>query len=472
MKLLRPSRPRGGILVFALMCSAVAVLGLTYWIMAVAGRSRYVDTLQASAKRRLARDNGRVLATRYVHARVLPAAAGGTFSRGFGEYYSGLQNYEWGGVSLALAWSGSPLASNTGSTGVNRISYGDRYGFGLTDALGNGLDLPLNILDGDDAWTYRWQARSYSPVLSGDLLVVHVPDADSSAASTTITGVVNVNGRAYFHNASENAGATPGDAVVFRAYGSPGPGWGALAPTDAMVTNYPPISTLAWAVAGAALPGVSNVVWDTATPGNSLRNKVLDTRTIPAIYTVDGATSSTSSNGYSSDGLGTVTVDLTNPTLDGVVVQNVQTIEFVGQATDTTWADVAGYPTALVVVHRSATDTFVPTTFNFRNKNNRRLAVGVRCETDPAPVTLNFPEADQAIAGVGPNWRLVLMLEQTPVIFAPAGGTLNITGGITTDRGFTAPGSPGALNLYRETSPIGLSTKTGRRSWAEGFRAD
>ena len=70
MKVLRPSRPRGGILVFALMCSAVAVLGLTYWIMTVAGRSRYVDTLQSGTKRRVARDNGRVIAARYMKARV------------------------------------------------------------------------------------------------------------------------------------------------------------------------------------------------------------------------------------------------------------------------------------------------------------------------------------------------------------------------------------------------------------------
>lgn len=470
MKPLRPSRARGGILVLALMCSGMAVLGLTYWVMTVGARSRHVDTMEDVTKRRLARANGRILAFRYTHARVLPATGGTAFSRGLGTWYSGLQNYEWGGVRLDTAWSGSPLGSNTGSTGINRISPGDRSGFGLANSSGTGYDLNLQVLDGGQAVPHRWQARSYSPALAGDLLVVHAPA--SSSSSVALTGAIQVHGRAHFYDAG-SAGLAVDPAISFTGYSSQGPRLPSLADTDLMVTNYPPLRGYSWAVSGAAVPGQSRVIWEETSPGYSLRNKVLDTRTVPAIYMVNGSVNSTGSNGYSSDGLGTVTIDLGNPTLDSVVVENVQTIEVIGQSTPVIWSDVAGFPTVLVVVRRGPSDTFVPTTVNFRNKNNRRFIFAMRCESDPpSPVTLSFPEAADSMAGVGPDWRLMLALEQTPVTFSIAGGTLNLTGGLSTDRSVTGPASPGTLHLYRDLGPVGLTTKTPRRTWAEGFRMD
>jgi len=470
MKALRPSRPRGGILVLALMCSGLAVLGLTYWIMTVGARSRYVDTMEDATKRRVARANGRTLAFRYAHLRVLPATGGTAFSRGLGTWYSGLENYEWGGVRLNSAWSGSPLRSNTGSTGINRISPGDRAGFGLADSAGTGYDLALQVLDGGQSVPHRWQARSYSPMLAGDLLVVHAPA--SPATAVALTGSIQVNGRAHFQAAASSS-LTVDPTVTFNAYGSQGPALPSLASTDRLVSNYPPVHALTWTVAGTPVAGQSRVIWEESVPGFSLRNKVLDTRTVPAIYVVNGAVNSTGSNGYSSDGLGTVTIDLGNPTLDSVVVENVRTIEVIGQSTALTWSDVAGFPTALVVVRRGPADVFIPTAVNFRNKNNRRVVFSVRCESDPpAPVTLSFPEANQASAEVGPDWRMVLVLEQTPVAFSAAGGTLNLTGGISTDRSVAAPAAPGTLRLFREFGPVGLSTKTPRRAWAEGFRMD
>ena len=470
MKPRRSSRPRGGILVLALMCSGLAVIGLTYWMMAIGARSRHVDATEDAAKRRLARANGRTLAFRYMHSRVLPSTAGNAFSRGLGQWYSGLENYEWGGARLTANWTGSTLGSNTGSTGINRISPGDRAGFGLADSTGTGFDLPISILDGSQSVPHRWQSRSYSPALAGDLLVVHEPASPSSTIA--LTGAIQLNGRAHFHNAG-SGGLTVDPEVTFTGYSSQGPGLPSLAATNAMVTNFPPLVGYSWAVSGTPAAGQSRVIWEESTPGFSLRNKVLDTRTVPAIYMINGAVSSTGSNGYSSDGLGKVTIDLGNPTLDSVVVENVQTIDVIGQSTALTWDDAAGFPTVLVVVRRGPADTFVPATVNFRNKNNRRLVFAVRCESDPPnPVTLNFPEAADASADVGPDWRMVLVLEQTPVAFAIAGDTLNLTGGVSTDRSILAPAAPGALKIFRDNGPVGLTTRTPRRTWAEGFRTD
>jgi len=473
MKPTRPSRPRGGILILALVCSGLAVLGLTYWVMTVGARSRHVDTMEDATKRRLARANGRIIAFRYLHTQVLPGTGGSAFSRGLGEWYSGLENYEWGGVRLDSSWLGSPLASNTWSTGINRISPGNRSGFGLADTNGTGYDLPLHVLDGQQVVPHRWQARSFPPPLAGDLLVVHAPDHNlDPAPAVALTGVIQVNGRVHIHNAgSGNLAIEP--TVTFNSYSSQGPGLPSLQNSDLLITNYPPVRGYSWAVTGSPMPHESNVIWDEASPGFSLRNKVLDTRTVPAIYMVNGAVNSTGTNGYSSDGSGTVTVDLGNSSLDSVVVENAQTIEVIGQSTPLTWDDVAGYPTVLVVVHHRNTDAFIPTTINFRHKNNRRLVFAVRCESDPpAAIGLNFPEAADASAGVGPNWRLILVLEQSPAVFSIAGQSLNLTGGIITDRSIAGPADPGSLRLFRDVGPVGLTTKAPRRTWAEGFRTD
>ncbi|MFN0125936.1 MAG: hypothetical protein ACKV19_04525 [Verrucomicrobiales bacterium] len=470
MKTLRPSRSRGGILVLALLCSSVAVLGLTYWIMTIGARSRHVDTMEDATKRRLARANGRTIAFRYLHSHVLPGTGGNAFSRGVGDWYSGLENYEWGGVRLAASWAGSPLGSNTGSTGINRISPGDRSGFGLADASGSGYDLPIQVLDGSQSVPHRWQGRSYSQALAGDLLVVHAP-ADPATA-VALTGTIQVNGRAHFYNAgSGNLSIDP--AVTFNGYSSQGPGLPSLVNSDLMVTNFPPLRGFSWAVSGVPVAGRSNVIWEPTSPGYSLRNKVLDSRTVPAIYMVNGAVSSTGSNGYNSDGLGKVTIDLGNSTLDSVVVENAQNIELVGQTTPLLWSDVAGFPTVLVVVRRNAGDTFTPATVTFRHKNNRRLVFAFSCEVDPpAPVAFSFPEAADTSAEVGPEWRGLFVLEQTPVVFSVGGNTLHLTGGLSTDRSVTAPASPGALRLFRDLGPVGLTTKSPRRTWAEGFRTN
>jgi hypothetical protein len=67
---------------------------------------------------------------------------------------------------------------------------------------------------------------------------------------------------------------------------------------------------------------------------------------------------------------------------------------------------------------------------------------------------------------------MITVLEQTPVRFVIDGQTLNLTGGVTTDRSLAAPPAPGALRLHREPNPLALATKAPRRAWAEGFRRE
>jgi hypothetical protein len=472
MKISHPRQPRGSILVFALLCSAVAVLGMTYWIATVAGRGNYVATLHDGAKRRMARENARIIATRYAQARVLPDSAGDMFSRGLGSYYAATDNYEWGGTELTAAWNGSVLSSVTPSIGINRISYADTAGFGLrtNDENQTGFDLPMLLMDGSQKRSYRWQARSYSPALAGDLFVVYRPPA--GAPEVDISGSIAVHGRAYFWMGA--SGPTIASSVTFDTYATSGSALASMVATDFVPSNYPPIYNLSsTSTSGPATAGYSNVVWDPNSPGYSLRNKALDEQPMPALYMVNGATVSTSSNGYSSDGLGTVSIDLSSPTLEFVVVENASTLRLTGQTTATTWADVASYPSVLIVYHQAAGSTYNLTTIQMAEKNNRRLVLGVKKDENLAAVTIDFPDAATAKAGVGPEWRMIAHLESTPATITYTGSTLNLTGGLATDRSLSAPSDSGRiLHIYREAVPLGLTSKTPRRAWVEGFKQD
>lgn len=492
MKTLRSSRPRGGILVFALMCSGVAVLGLTFWVTTIATRGKYVDTLQDGAARRVAKANSSALAARFMEMKVLPGGSGTSFALGFGD--GATWDWDcWGGIQLVAGWwdpdpkdswpklkfndgndwEGYSVASRIITIGTNRISMGDTEGFGLDGNAVNvdgtltkkGYDLPLQLLDGYGSTNFRWQARSYPAPLAGDLLSVHRSGIPGRVVN--VSGVIEVQGRAHMHfRSGEGDKISIGNNVMFGSYGSNGytiPG--------RTISNYPPVYSESWTTGGAADSGRLGVVWKDSGTGYSLKNKVLDGRTFPENYEIDGQVASTNINGYSSDGSGTVTIDLGQPTLDGVVVKNVQTLVLTGQTTETQLSDVTAFGAVLVVVRN---DTGKPPLSKvlFHNENNRRLVLAVRSEdASGGTVSFDFPNAS-ILAGSAPRWRMMLVAERTPIAFNPAGGSLDITGGIITDDSLTAPASPGRVRIVRDYNPVGLATKAPRRAWVEGYRAD
>ncbi|MGI8602801.1 MAG: hypothetical protein ACR2OZ_07345 [Verrucomicrobiales bacterium] len=192
----------------------------------------------------------------------------------------------------------------------------------------------------------------------------------------------------------------------------------------------------------------------------------------PAFHMINGGTATNSSMGFSSDGAGAVSVDLSSSTLAGVVVENAATLELKGQSTATAWADVGNSPSALVVYHQAPASTYNLTAINFTHKNNRRVVLGIRKDENLPGVTFSFPDVGSNEAGVGPEWRLIAQIESTPAIFNFVGTTLNLIGGIVTNRELAAPSGGQLLHIYREQVPLGLMTKTPRRAWTEGFKLD
>ncbi len=476
MKLPRPhrfGRPRGAVLVFALLISAVAVLGLTYWSLTVAARARYVEGQTQAVKRRIARDNGRVLARSWTERRVLADTDGTAFSRGIGTYFTATDSYDWGGIEMNSTWSGPTLQSNTACVGVNRISLANGSGFGLRTAANQGLDLPLHLLDGNNDWSYRWQARSCSAFLAGDLLSIHNP-SETPVNAPVVAGTWNVHGRGCLWHAG-NSGTYNASTLSFdKGYLSDAP-IPAFANAGIRLSNYPPVlnRTYAWTGSEPSVAGSLNVVWNDASPGYTLKNRALDGKTTPSNYTVKGDTASTSYNGFSSNGSGGVTVDLNNATLSDVVIENCTTIDLTGQSTTTEWSTANTLPVVLIVYHETASSPLQLWTVRISGKNNRRLIFAIRKESGETSVAFNFLDANTTKAGTGPNYRLMLIAEKTPLTFTYSGNAVNLTGGIMTDRGLTGDaGSGNSISLYRETEPQSLAVKAPRRVWAEGFRAD
>ena len=446
MKLARPhrfGRPRGAVLVFALLISAVAVLGLTYWSLTVAARARYVEGQTQAVKRRIARDNGRVLARNWTERQVLSKTDGTSFSRGIGTYYSATDTYDWGGIEMNSTWTGSTLASNTPCVGVNRISLANGAGFGLRTAANQGLDLPLHILDGNNDWNYRWQARSYPAFCAGDLLAIHNP-SETPVNAPVVAGTWNVHGRGCLWYAG-NSGTYDATRLSFdRGYLSDAP-ITVFKNAGIRLSNYPPVFnyTHGWTGSLPSVGGSLNVVWNDNSPGFTLKNRALDGKTTPSNYIVKGDTASTSYNGFTSNGSGGVTVDLNNNTLSDVVIENCTTIDLTGQSTTTEWSTANTLPAVLIVYHETATSPLQLWTVRISGKNNRRLIFALRKETGETSVAFNFLDADTTKAGTGANYRLMLVAEKTPLTFTYPGSGVNITGGIMTDRGLNGENGSG-----------------------------
>ncbi len=484
MKARASSRPRGGILIFVLMLSAVCVLGLTGWITTISAKSKYVDALELAAQRRIAEQNGRRLAAKYASVAVMDLTTTTAFSAGVGGYIDGVAN--WGGISVQ-PWAGNTLNSTAPAAGVNRLSLGDRgaYGFSNTPPA---PELALAVTGPDLTVPYRLQPKSYPSFLAGDLLMVH---RLSDGTSPTITGQIEIVGRAYFHTMPN---LTFGTIVAGSHAYAPEITVPGAAITDKN-TNFPSQPTRAWATAsGANRVGFSNVVWDSSwnasypnDPANqTLRNKVFEGHDMfPNEYIMDGAVKDegTKNIAYASTGPNSsgapdqqyrVTIDLNKPQCGTVVVENARYIEFIGQNTGDP-APSEDWQTVLVVIRANDTGSQQLQRIEFKYHNQRRLVVGLSSK-DPVDVNASF-------TGFADNqnreWRLALFAENTPMVFnldTPSPGISSVTlqGGLSIDHNLTVlPATAfNKLILTRETDRDEMVQRLPRRLWAEVLRSE
>jgi hypothetical protein len=439
------SQDGGALLVVlvALLLSAAVVGG---WMSVCTAQINYSLALEQASNRRIAFANADAVARQYMLGKVLAtsSAAGADVT------------LDGGGRVVVAASTGMPFTSTTRAT-YNHFNpgNGDGYTFDVSAQIDDGSGLPATA-------NRLYQAKSRSPVLSGDLFIGERPTLVPSANSS-VSGSLNVvNGRTMlwmpnspnsFSLTTQSYTAPAGAQVVLS--NSSG--------TQLLMSNFPfvPVTSGQTTNGSTSYVGAIDVIHNTSGI-NSLRAKIegdADTTNVEGSV----ATTTATTPGITCNGAGTVTIDLADAALRNVLITgNVSTLILQGQSTAEDYAFVDASAWAiLVLVDQTAASTRDLTTVQMTQRSARRLVLAVKKTTD---TTVNF---DVPNAGTGP-WHAILTLENTPVTWTLAGGaTQSLVGGIQTDRAVAVPS--GSLAISWETVPAYLEQLTARDGWVEGY---
>ncbi len=421
---------RGGVLLIVLVVILVGGALSAGWVAVMSAETAYVETMTDASQRRVAELNATALARQYFATRLLTKnvanAPAVTADVGGG----------WGVMSTAAIGSALvPLESTVGPNGWNHFNPADGAGFSVTRSVA------LAAVAGDPFPTVRnVLLRSYSPELAGTLLTRNKPTLNA-APTTLVSGSVGVLGEAVVWF----AGAGSISATTFNAPSS--------LPPDVLVANFPFVARTSGDVGTSAdFAGRLNVIKNGGGPNElfaKLKSPVL----------VDG-TSGTSGVGWSSDGAGTVTLDLSNPNLEAVFIEgNTSRIVFTGQTT-VAEGDAADLHIALLVVFVQPLGSPDLVNVDFTGFSERKLVFAVK-KLDGTGVNFNF------LSGAAAEWRGIFTLENCPLTLNISSPALGIRGGLRSDRDVTVP--TGTLTFAREPEPRLLDQLTARDGWLEVF---
>ena len=433
---------RGAVLVMAMILVMVGGLAMTGWIVLLGARAQYTEQQLASVQRRIAESNARALTREYLLESVVAFASGGggTFTSGGGT--------SWG-QTVIPSWSDPVMSSTAFPAGNNLISPAGGFPYAAT--------FSSDLSNGGDTSTYKAYVNSRSPLLAGDLLVMHSP----FTTSLSVSGSLDVEGRAVIHapGSPNSYSFTADDFAVPR--GTTGFSVANAAGTWLAGSNFP----LGPETAGpsGSDPGFTGnlaVIDNADNPGNSLYAK-LTTGGFSSI-SVSGATS-TNNRGVVSDGSGNVSITLDDDFMTNVIVTEALTVTLVGQDTSGELADADLLPGIMILVLQGVgTDL---TTVSFQDQNNRRVIFGILKTANQTEVQFNFTSSLTDI-----DWRLMTTLEGTPIVLnKTVGGTLDLFGGIRSN-GSVSVAAGTAVTLKTEEDPKLLNRLADRRAWVELYK--
>jgi hypothetical protein len=437
------SLSKGGVLLYALVVMALGAVVAAAWIGTMSARMLYTESKDKAIDRRITLENSRLLATQYFLSQVLPGESGAALNI----------SYEIDGQTIAAfeiaEWTDAPLLSTTLAPGHNVFAPG--AGDGYT------LDFAVEITNGSVTIPWLFQARSRSPLYGLDLLNAQRPLLDPSSALELDENIRNpANAILWRPNTPNLYGFRTGS---FQTPGTPPPAVTLLSPGGASILQsnlaFPPMTS---GPAGAdAYNGALDVVRDSSNP-NSLGAKAKS----GTFILIDGLLEQ-DFEGITNDGQGTVEIHLLTPTTTRIFIDgNVETLRLIGQANAGESNQATGLPGLLIVLDQDATSTADLTQVEMEGSNSRRLYLAVR-KTNGTAVLFNHLEAADPLL-----WRMGMTLENTPVEYALAGGSLLLTGGLRTDRTFQVSG--GFMNLNPEPDPRLLERLADRIAWLETYR--
>jgi hypothetical protein len=484
-------KPTGGVMVIALVAICFTTVAFSAWVGLLAQRGRSAEVEEHAARRRISTYNSRSAIREYVFTRMI-TSSGDTSGVSFDPFEDSADVDDNGNlkegwtITTAAAWAGYPMESNTRLAGLNGFSPTWDYPYSkvidvtaATKSLGfvtSGSGRVEQSLS-DSASYLKTYVRSRSPVLGGDLLILHRSKL-TTPVDPAVSGNVSVNGRV-MHFVPEMTD-TAYTALSARFIARPGTSPMQLRPKDLSGNAIPP-SNLAWSpitfgrVGGITdLTGKLNVIDDSTNGGNSLRQKLV---TSAATLQNGGGTALTDPRGYSNDGGGTVTVTPcvgpTNPADLPSVVIDSEVSELVIEGQDgTNFTSYSLYRPALAVVYvQDAASSRQLQTIRLKKQNRRRMILALKHEGDaPGPPVNVIVEDVNAIS----EWHLVILAENMPLVFSAASPVtvIKIAGGIQTDSPLTGPGTGQDLNLVLEDDTRGLIKLTPRAAWVETIMPD
>lgn len=457
----------GSVLIYALIVLAIGALVLTGWVQLLATRAIATTETSKAMKGRLIMENSRLLASQYILQNVLTETYAGP---GFHMAAGG----SWAEFYLTGTSTGAPLGVTSDSDHLNVFSPGGASGYGL--------NISARLFDGTvNLVPWDFQTRSISPIFAHDLLTVQsVVSSDWDVdGNTVVWDPVSQGDFDFVSNTYQIPTVSPPvknkaelpvlmSNFAFPPVTSGGAGYGGflsvIHPAD--VTRGL-LYKAGWRPTGDTTPAPAHIaVYSDDDPG---------TEPNPHVNLVmTGTAPDPSYLGVSSDGSGTVTIDLSESNSQLIYITNdVSTLILQGQllntadyaigATDDKADGVEVDPRAgllIVYVQDDGTARNL-TSIQLQGQNNRRVYLAVKKSNVPQSgitFTTNTP---------GARWRLAGVFENVPLTWSLV-GDLQLIGGLRSDASVEVTG--GTVSVFRETDPRLLARHAARLAWLESYR--
>jgi hypothetical protein len=403
-------------------------------------RSGMVEEMSTAAQRRVALENSKALAQEFMLERVMTSSSGSAFE------YS-LSSPSLGGITMS-SWNSAPMKSVEKAAGVNHFNPGNGDGYTL--------DVSATVRDGEAGFQRKYQVKSRSPLLAGTLLSSQTPTINSSASISI--GGLDVEGGAFIWRPgismtfTVDSYSVPDNATAVSIFNSAG--------TRLSASNLALPQQIANPRSGAALfySGQFDAIDNSNTAANSSKAKV----TSGAYTLVDGSVAdSDATDGITCNGSGVVTIKLDTLELGNVYIPGeISTLILTGQTAqnDSTADDMTSI---LIVVDQAATSSRDLTQITLNNHNSRRLALAVKKSVSTGDLPLQFSTSSA-------NWRMLLELENTPVVVT-APGIATLRGGIRSDRSVTLSTGGSHVRVTLDDDPKYLERLATRTAWVESY---
>ncbi len=465
----------------ALISVAFVGVGFSAWVGLLAQRGRTGEVEEHATRRRVAASNTRASIKVYALQRAITSSID---SDGLSFNPTALGG--WSDTSTA-PWNGYAMESTTRIAGLNAFSCTWDYPYSKildvnakTKSLGFATSEigAISASYGISTSYLRTYLRSRSPILGGDLLLLH-RSSRSPEAIPAVIGNIRVAGRVV-HFVPE---VQPENYTARSARFDSPPGVTVNAAPKDLAGNSIAPSNLSWTPITfgrrdgayvADFTGRLNVVDAPNNGGNSLKARV-----VAAASTIQdsGTSTTTDARGYSNPGTGTVTitqcVGLTSPAdLPSIVLTDeIREIIIDGQ-TGSNFSTYAPFRPAFAVLYtQNSASNRKLNTIRLRNQGARRMLLAIKQATPVGGTPVNIIiEDSNAIC----EWNAIIVAENTPLTVTLSGGatTLNLVGGIQTDSSLTLRGTSTRMQLLLQTDTRGLIRLAPRAAWVETIMPD